>query len=149
MDPLDARLIDWLQTGIPVCEAPFAAVASELGMTEEDVVARIDALLRAGVLTRFGPLFNADRMGGAFTLAALQVPAERFDAVAAQVNAHPEVAHNYARDHAWNMWFVLATETPAQIPRTIARIAAETGLPVLDLPKLAEYCVELRLEAGR
>ena len=75
-------------------------------------------------------------LGGGLTLAALAVPAERFDEVAALVNAHPEVAHNYQRDHALNMWFVLATERPEDIGRVLAEIAAETGLVVHDMPKL-------------
>ena len=63
-------------------------------------------------LTRFGPMFQVERMGGAFVLAALAVPEADYERVAELVNALPEVAHNYRREHALNMWFVLATETP-------------------------------------
>ena len=65
----------------------------------------------------------------------------------AVVNAHPEVAHNYARDHRLNMWFVLATEDESRIEATVRAIEAETGLPVLNMPREAEYHVGLRLEA--
>jgi hypothetical protein len=65
--------------------------------------------------------------------------------VAATVNALPEVAHNYQREHEYNMWFVLATERPEGIARAIDRIERETGLPVLNFPKLREYFVELQL----
>jgi hypothetical protein len=87
-------------------------------------------------------------MGGAFTLAAMQVPDARFDEVAAIVNALPEVAHNYARDHALNMWFVLATERPSGIAATLRAIEDATGIPVFVFPKEREYFVELRLEAS-
>ena len=86
-------------------------------------------------------------MGGGLTLAAMQVPQDRFDAVADQVNAHPEVAHNYARDHALNMWFVVATDRPDAVGETLDAIAAETGLEVFDMPKLQEFFVGLRFEA--
>lgn len=112
MDDLDRAIVDGLQTGFPVCERPFLEAARGLGTTEDELLARIDRLLREGTLTRFGPLFQVERMGGVFTLAAMSVPEERFEATAAAVNALPEVAHNYAREHPLNMWFVLATEAP-------------------------------------
>ncbi len=147
MNALDRRIVNALQRGLPVCERPYLAVATELGLQEEALLARIDALLADGTLTRFGPLFDAGKLGGAFTLAAMRVPAADFERVAAQVNAFPEVAHNYARDHELNLWFVLATETPEEIAATISRIETTTGLPVLAFPKEREYFVELKLEA--
>ncbi len=147
LDAIDAALIDALQPGIPIAADPFRSVATGLGVTPDDVVSRIRKLLEDGVLTRFGPMFNADRMGGAFTLAALRVPPADFERVAAQVNAHAEVAHNYARDHAWNMWFVIATDDPMRIRSVEEAITGETGLPILDLPKMEEYHVALKLDA--
>ena len=147
MDELDRRIVNALQGGFPVCERPFAVAAEGLGMDEATLIARIAALREAGVLSRFGPLYKAEGLGGAVTLAAMAVPEERFEEVVALVNAHPEVAHNYARDHRLNMWFVLATEDEARIADTIRAIEAETGLAVLNMPRLAEYHVGLRLEA--
>ena len=147
MDDLDRLIVDRLQTGFPVCERPFLEAGRALGTTEDDLIARIDRLLRAGTLTRFGPLFQVERMGGAFTLAAMSVPVAEFEHTAAAVNALPEVAHNYARDHALNMWFVIATPTPEGIDAAIARIEAATGLPVLAFPKEREYFVGLSLAA--
>src|SRR5205809_1729955 len=110
MDELDRRIINTLQGDFPVCERPFRAAAERLDTTEDELIARVDRLLADGSLTRFGPLFQVERMGGALTLAAMQVPAKRVDEVAATVNARPEVAHNYEREHSLNLWFVLATE---------------------------------------
>jgi hypothetical protein len=45
------------------------------------------------------------------------------------------------------MWFVLATENPAEIAAVCAPIEAATGLPVLAFPKEREYHVGLYLEA--
>ena len=146
MDALDRKIINALQGGFPVSETPFAEVAARLDMTEDDLIARLRRLCDEGQLSRFGPMYNAERLGGAVTLAAMAVPAERTEAVAAQVNAHPEVAHNYAREHDFNMWFVVAAEQPRRIPVVLAEIAAETGLPVYDMPKLDEYYIGLRFE---
>jgi len=146
-DPVDRAIVNTLQGEFPLCDRPFAAAAEALGIDEDDLIARIDRMLADGTLTRFGPLFDAVRMGGAFTLAAMTVPPADFDRVAGIVNGFREVAHNYAREHALNMWFVVATPTPAGIDDAIARIEKATGLPVLAFPKEREYFVELRLTA--
>ena len=146
-DVIDRRIIDALQGGFPVCERPFLAAATELGLAEDELIARIDALLADGMLTRFGPLFDAEKLGGALTLAAMQVPVADYERVAAKVNALPEVAHNYAREHELNMWFVLGTETAEGIAAAIAKIEAETGMPVYAFPKEREFFVGLKLKA--
>lgn len=147
LDEVDRRIVNALQDGFPICERPFAAAAAPLGLSEEELIDRIERLLADGTLTRFGPLFDVARLGGNFTLAAMQVPAESFDAVAALVNAQDEVAHNYARDHALNMWFVVAAASEAEVQAAIARIEAQSGLPVLAFPKEREFFVDLRLPA--
>ncbi len=146
MNEIERTLINGLQGGIPICERPFLAVAEMLGLSEETVLNGLHGLLETGVLSRFGPLYHAERLGGALSLAAMQVPEADFERVAEQVNAFPEVAHNYARDHALNMWFVLATEQPERKEAVLAAIEQLTGYPVLDMPKIAEYFVGLRLE---
>lgn len=145
MDDADRTIVNRLQDGIGVCERPFAPIAQSLGIPESEVAVRVERLLAEGTLSRFGPMYNAAAMGGAFTLAAMSVPAGDFDRVAEIVNAHPEVAHNYEREHALNMWFVVATEQPDGIADVIGAIERATGLRVVDLPKLSEYFLDLRL----
>jgi len=135
MDERDRQLINRLQHGLPLVRQPWQSVAQELGCAPSEVLDRLHALLEDGVLTRFGPMFDIERVGGAFTLAALAVPEARFDAVAEQLNALPQVAHNYRREHAWNMWFVLACASPEELDATLSRIETLTGLTVLNLPK--------------
>jgi DNA-binding Lrp family transcriptional regulator len=147
LDSLDRRIINALQGEFPLCDEPYREVAVSLGLNEATLIARLSQLLDARVLTRFGPMYQVERMGGAFVLAAIAVPEERYDAVAALVNARPEVAHNYRREHALNMWFVLATETPDGIEDAIARIECDTGLRVDAFPKEREYFVEMKLNA--
>ncbi len=144
MDSVDRAIVDRLQGGIEICERPFASVAGSLGIAETELTARLARLLGDGTLSRFGPMYNAAELGGAFTLAAMSVPADDFERVAGLVNAHPEVAHNYEREHALNMWFVLATERPEQVTEVIGAIEQETGITVVNLPKLAEYFLDLR-----
>ncbi len=148
MNELKRRLIDEWQGGFPLVERPFAVVAERLGTDEGAVLRALRELLADGALTRFGPLYQIERLGGAFSLAALQAPEADFEQITALVNAFPEVAHNYRRDHALNMWFVLATETPAKMGDTVERISKATDLPVFNFPKEREYFIEARFGVG-
>jgi DNA-binding Lrp family transcriptional regulator len=147
MDDLDRRIVTALQRGIAVVPRPFAAPACDLGIDEATLIAKLESLLEQGALTRFGPLFNADRLGGAFSLCAMSVPAHDFERVCGIVNSFREVAHNYEREHRLNMWFVLASADPAQIAAVRRRMEAQTGYPVIELPKLDEYFIGLELAA--
>ena len=147
LDDTDRRILNRLQEGFPISSRPFADVAGELELNEADLIARLARLKETRAITRFGPFFDVAAMGGAFCLCAMQVPQADFDRVAALVNAHAEVAHNYQRDHALNMWFVLATETEAGIAQTADKIAAETGLKVLLFPKEHEFFIGFRVAA--
>lgn len=142
---LEKHLINLLQHGLPVCERPFEQIAQEVSSTEKEVIACLNKLRNDKVLTRFGPMFDAASLGGAFTLAALAVPEEDFDFVTEQVNDFEQIAHNYKRDHHFNMWFVIATEEADEIAQVISAIEAKTGLRVLNTPKLKEFYVGLYL----
>lgn len=146
-DAIDRSVLNRMQEDLPLTPRPFAQVAAGLGLAEEELIERLAQLRREGIITRFGPFFDAEAMGGAFCLCAMAVPGERFEEVADRVNAHPEVAHNYARDHALNMWFVLASEDKAGIAAAAGAIEAETGLRVLRFPKLREFFIGFRVAA--
>ncbi|MDP2793923.1 MAG: AsnC family transcriptional regulator [Sulfurisoma sp.] len=147
LDEADRAIINALQGGFPLGDEPYREVAEALGLSEADLLARLRRLLDRRVLTRFGPMFQVERMGGAFVLAALKVPEVDYERVAKTVNSFAEVAHNYRREHALNMWFVLATEAPEGIGVATAAIEAATGLPVFAFPKEREYFVEMKLHA--
>ena len=147
MDDIDRKIVNTLQDGLALCQRPFADLAFQLGTSEEEIVRRISELLASGCLSRFGPLYNAERLGGALSLCALEAPAETFDEIAAMVNSHPEVAHNYERDHELNMWFVLATDRPERIAEVAEEIELETGCEVYQFPKLEEFYIGLKLDA--
>lgn len=146
-DATDRRVLNRLQDGFPLCERPFLVVAKEMGLAENDLIARVTHLRESGVVSRFGPLFNVERAGGAVTLAAMKVPDADVEVVAEKLNAMPEVAHNYLRDHRFNLWFVLAAETQHLLDKCLCEIELRTGYPVYSMPKLSEYFLDLRLDA--
>lgn len=146
MDEQQRRFLNRYQGNFPLTEFPFAQTGSELGIDSDELIALIQGMLDEGLLSRFGPLYDASSMGGSLTLAALSVPEERYQDVTDKVNALPEVAHNYQREHQLNMWFVLATETPELLQQALERIEQEVNLPVYNFPKLQTFYLGLWLQ---
>ncbi len=146
MDEIDRTIINSLQGGFPISENPFAEVADRIGINEAELIKRIECMREDGRISRFGPMYHAERMGGGLTLAAMSIPDDEFEQVAACVNAFPEVAHNYARTHRLNMWFVLATETQERIAEVIEEIERQTGYPVYNMPKQEEFFIGLHFK---
>ena len=147
LDDTDRAILNRMQDDLPLTSHPYAVIAEELEIAETDLLDRLTRMKDARVITRFGPFFDAAAMGGAFCLCAMAVPPEDFETVLTKVNAHPEVAHNYERTHRLNMWFVLATETPEGIATTAEAIERETGITVLQFPKLQEFFIGFRVAA--
>ena len=146
LDRVDRDIINVLQGGFPISAHPYADVAKDLSLDEHDLIDRLQRLLDVGALSRFGPMYHAERLGGGLTLAAMKLPDDEFERVNDIVNGFEEVAHNYARDHELNMWFVLATETPERIAEVVSEIETATGHKVYNMPKSQEFYVGLRLE---
>jgi len=146
MDAIDRAIINQLQESFPITGHPYQVAAAALGIGEDDLIQRLQRMLEHKQLSRFGPMYHAERLGGGLSLCAMSIPERDFERVARQVNAFDEVAHNYARDHRLNMWFVLATETPERIPQVLGEIEEITGYPVYNMPKEQEFFVGLKFE---
>ena len=142
---LERDFINNYQGNFPLQERPFKAVAEQLSCTEDKLIETVNNLKNQKLLSRFGPLYDAARLGGGLTLAAIAVPEDRYEVVTERVNSYPEVAHNYRREHKLNMWFVLATETPVEITQIISSIEKTTGLTVYNFPKQQEFYIGLWL----
>jgi siroheme decarboxylase len=146
LDPTARAIVNGLQGEFPLTSRPFRDAGRALGLTEDELIEGVRDLTGSGALSRFGPLWNAEQIGGGVCLAAMAVPGPRFEEVAEMVNAHPEVAHNYERAHAFNMWFVISADDSRKIERVIAEIERETGLCVYAMPKAREFFVGFRVE---
>ncbi|MDS0299783.1 AsnC family transcriptional regulator [Halogeometricum sp. S1BR25-6] len=142
LDAVDARLVDEYQSDFPVVERPFRAVGEELGVSEDEALARVRTLSERGIFRRFGAVLNPPVIGSS-TLAAVSAPEDRFAEVAAIINDHRQVNHNYRRDHEWNMWFVVTAASREERDEILADIEERTGLEVLNLPMLTDYYIDL------
>ncbi|MDO5705355.1 MAG: AsnC family transcriptional regulator [Paracoccus sp. (in: a-proteobacteria)] len=141
-DPTDLRLMDEFQRDLPLVPRPFAVMAAALGMDEAEVISRLAALQEAGQISRVGATCRPN-CAGASTLAALAIPADRIEAVAAIVGAEPGVNHSYLREDEWNLWFVATAPDPEALAVSLTRIEAASGLPVLSLPLVTPYNIDL------
>ncbi len=142
LDELDRRLIDAFQRDLPICERPYAAMAERLGASEAQVRERLQALQQAQVLSRVGPVFDHAR-AGASLLAAVAVPEAERDATAAVINRSPGVNHNYAREHDFNLWFVMTAADEAQLHDRLDALEEALGVPLLRLPMVEGYHIDL------
>ena len=143
--PQEIAFINRFQGSFPLVERPYQAMAEEIGLDETSLIELIDQLLVKGILTRFGPSFDASRLDGELTLAALTAPEARYDQIADIVNLIPQVAHNYRRDHDLNMWFVISSLEKGGVARCIDEIEQATELKVYNFPKQREFYLGLWL----
>ncbi len=146
LNRLQRQLINQFQGGFPLARQPFSCVAASLGVGEASLFKTLKGLLDTGYLSRFGPLYNAEKIGGEVTLAALSASERNYDRVADMVNRYPQVAHNYRRDHQLNMWFVISAEHKGDIENVIQAIELETGLKVYNFPREKAFYLGLFLQ---
>ncbi len=140
--PLDLAILDRWQRNFPLVPRPFALLGTALGMSEDDVIGRVDVLMSRDLITRVGAVVRPNTVG-ASTLAAMAVPPARLRRVAELVSADPCVTHNYEREHALNLWFVVTATDRAAVDAALARIETASGLDVIDLPLVTAYHIDL------
>ncbi|MDH3449062.1 MAG: Lrp/AsnC family transcriptional regulator [Gammaproteobacteria bacterium] len=139
---LEQRLLNEFQHGIPLTPNPWADIARQLGIYETTVLETLQRLQTEGVVSRVGAVFRPNRVG-ASTLAAMAVPQDELENIAAIVNQFVEVNHNYEREHRFNLWFVVTAADEEHLQEVLREIGAACGYPVLDLPLLDEFFIDL------
>lgn len=142
MSDVHLSLLNDFQRGFPLTSAPFEVISRRLGMGVEELLDTLRRLVREGVISRVGAVFRPNRIGVS-TLAAMAVPEARLAEVAQQVNARAEVNHNYEREHRFNLWFVAAAANAAQLERALHDIERQIGLPIMRLPMVQDYHIDL------
>ncbi len=147
IDTLSQQLINAYQKGFPLCSRPFLLLAEEFNVSETEVLACFSELENNGVLSRLGPVFD-HQQAGASTLAAIAASEDKIDEVAEVVNSFANVNHNYKREHDYNLWFVVTAPTEAELSTLIDEIEQATALPVLVLPMLESFHIDLSFKVN-
>ena len=105
IDATDRRILAATAAGLPLVPAPYAEVAGWLGLEEADVMARMAALLDAGVIRRIALAPNHYALGMAANgMSVWDVADDRVDALGARVGALEHVSHCYRRPRALPDW---------------------------------------------
>ena len=136
------RLLDEFQHDFPLSPTPYADMAAVLGVSEQEVLQNLRLLKAEGKVSRVGPVFRPHSVGVS-TLAAMRVPEGRLDAVAELVSGYPEVNHNYEREHELNLWFVATAADEVHLQQVLNDIESRSGLPVMSLPLLEDFHIDL------
>ena len=105
----DKKLLNILQTDLPLASRPFQVLAERLQCQEQTVLERLLYLKTHGYLRRVGAFFDSRQLGYVSTLVAVKVQPVQMDAVARAINAYAGVTHNYEREGEFNLWFTLLT----------------------------------------
>lgn len=144
MDEKDKEILRIVQSRLPIDPRPFEKLGQELGLTEDEVIARLEAMKRSGVIRRIGGNFNSASLGFAATLCGAKVPPEKLGEFVAAVNAHHGVTHNYRRSHEFNVWFTFIAEDMDQIDQHLANLAEQTGVAdICSMPALEMFKIKV------
>ena len=128
MDITDRKLLNIVQSNFPVVEEPYRAIADEVGITEEDLLARLAELKRQNVVRQISAIFDTRRLGYKTTLVAFAYGDDDLHPGAIYINRHPGVSHNYAREGSYyNLWFTLAVPPDGDLEATVKWMAEKTG----------------------
>ena len=149
MDDLDRRLLTRVQTGFPVTQRPYAALAAEFGVDEPDIIRRLGALKKEKILRRLGGVVDTRRIGFDSTLVAMKVPPERLEEVAGVVSSFAGVTHNYQRAGEINLWFTLIARPDETLEGLLAEIEERTGVrEIFNLPTDQVFKIGVQLDLG-
>jgi DNA-binding Lrp family transcriptional regulator len=153
LDEADKKLLNLMQGSFELDRRPFAHVAGLAGLSEDEVMARVQRLLDKRIIREITPIFDTRALGYQSMLVAAKVDSENPHRAAKVINSHPGVTHNYLRNHDFNLWFTIAVEPGSRLglDGTLDALAAETGAQsIRQLPtlKLFKIRMDLEMEAG-
>ncbi|MBI3187056.1 MAG: Lrp/AsnC family transcriptional regulator [Gammaproteobacteria bacterium] len=136
------RLLNDFQHSFPVSATPYADMAAQMGITETELLAWLQALQDEGTISRIGAVFRPNRIGVS-TLAAMAVPENKLAVIADLISSYPSVNHNYKREHHFNLWFVVTAENQNRLDAILQDMEQRAGLRVLTLPMEKDYHIDL------
>lgn len=139
---LKKKLLNDFQQNFPISPTPYADIAAKLDVTEEQVLYVFNELSEQGIISRIGAVIPPNQIGVS-TLAAMSVPKNELECIAAKVSSFQEVNHNYERENALNLWFVVIASDSTHLNNVIYDIETVTGFHVLRFPLEKEFFIDL------
>jgi len=147
LSDLDRDLLNAVQWDFPLDAEPFRVLGERLGIPESEVRERILAVKASGVLRQLSAIFDTRALGYKSALIAAQIDPDRVDEAAAVISEHPGVSHNYKRNHAYNLWYTLATPPGEDFDAHVDALHRASGAIVTrTLPTLVLYKIGVKLD---
>ena len=135
LNGIERAILNRIQSDFPLTRRPFATIAAELSLSEDQVIQSLIRLKKEGIIRRIGGNFVPHKLDHVSTLCAAKVPRDQIDSFAAVVNRYPGVTHNYQRDNEYNVWFTFIAPSMVEIVANLKKISQETGVTdILNLP---------------
>lgn len=139
---LQKQLLNDFQRDFPLSPTPYADIAVQLNVTESEVLQAFQDINDKKFISRIGAIIPPNHIGVS-TLAAISVSEDELERVAVQINRFSEVNHNYERENALNLWFVVIANDASHLDNVIGAIKIETGCDVLCFPLAKEFFIDL------
>lgn len=139
LSDIDRDLIAAVQDGLPMVARPFAAIGDRVGLDEAEVIRRLDAMLRAGVIKRFGVVVRHHELGyRANAMVVWDIPDDRVEAVAGEIARCPCVTLCYQRprrlpEWPYNLFCMVHGRDRGLVEAQVEQMAARLGLQ--DVPR--------------
>jgi DNA-binding Lrp family transcriptional regulator len=142
LDELDMAIVDDWQRNFPLVPRPFSVIAKQNDVREAEVLERYKALKEQRVLSRIGAILAPNTIG-ASVLAAMAVPIDQVDEIAASISSFAGVNHNYERENELNLWFVVTASDRQNVDQILADIEDATGYQVYPFRLEQAYHLDL------
>ena len=134
-DQTSKNILNRIQADFPIHPRPYKVLAEELGLSEDQLIDRIEQMKQEMIIRRIGGNFSPDRLGFYSTLCAARVEPDKIELFARTVNAFSGVTHNYQRNHQYNIWFTFIAPSVQEIKERLETISQKTGVTeILNLP---------------
>lgn len=146
LDALDHKILNIIQSDFPLSCRPYAVIAQQIGISEQEAFVRTKRLRQSGIIRRIGANFDSSKLGFTSTLCAAKVLNDKLNNFIAIVNKYPGVTHNYLRSYEYNVWFTLIASSQSELCMIIDEISKKTGVQILNLPKTRLYKIEVNFK---
>jgi len=147
MEETDKKILNILQKEFPLTEEPFCIVAKKCGISEEEVLARVQKMKNEGIIRRIGAVFDGAKLGRVSTLCAARVPEEKIELFVKKVNANKNVTHNYRRDDEYNIWFTVSAASAKKLESFLDEVKEKTGVTdILDMRAVRTFKINASFE---
>jgi len=132
LDKYDRKILTLIQK-LPAHRQPYQIVAEQVGLSEEEVLAKINGYIHDGLIRRMGITINHFLTGfDANAMVAWKVKAQDVDRVGEMLSALPSITHCYERgvdgDWEYNIFAMFHARTRQELEQTVEEIAGEMGV---------------------